>query len=139
MKGVSASFQFMLFFVIGLSLFISMSSVFRLQVDVFRDDVADATRKLDSTFVSSLAVLERGCIACDVTSLSFKFQNTTANYFYVISGGSSGITVTSQPGGKTFTSTVHNLASSVPMSGSKSSVETITLTLNKPQNKLEVK
>ncbi len=139
MKGVSATFQFLLFFVIGLALFISISSVFRLQLDVFREDVADATRKIDSSFVSALTILERGCISCDVTSLSFKFQKTTANYFYVVSGSAGGIKISTEPGGKSVSSSVHNLADTLSMSGSKSSTETITLTLTKTQNKLEVK
>ncbi len=139
MKGVSATFQFLLFFVIGLALFISISSVFRLQLDIFREEVADSTRKIDSSFVSALAILERGCISCDVTSLSFKFQNSTANYFYVVSSSADGIKISTEPGGKSVSSSVHNLASTLSMSGSKSSTETITLTLTKTQNKLEVK
>lgn len=136
-KGQWLVIQFVLFFLIGLTIFLSIGNLFKLRADVFREDIANSSRKLINSFVSSLIVSSFGsCKECDYSKVSVKIENTTAEYFFDIYLNSSGINVVSQPGGKSYLSSVHNLNLTLNFSGNSTSIKTITLT--KTQNKLEV-
>jgi hypothetical protein len=136
MKGQWLVIQFVLFFLIGLTIFIAIGNLFKLRADIFREDVANSTRKLINSFVSSLVVSSFTCKECEYSKISVKLENTTAEYFFDIYLNNSGINVVSQPGGKNYLSSAHNLNSTLNFSGHSTSVKTITLT--KTQNKLEV-
>lgn len=138
-KGQWLVIQFVLFFLIGLTIFIAIGNIFKIRADIFREDIADSTRKLINTFVSSLIVNSfTSCKECDYSRISIKIENTTAEYFFEIYSNNSGINVVSQPGGKNYLSSVHNLNLTLNFSGQSASAKNIILTLTKTQNKLEV-
>lgn len=138
-KGQWLVIQFVLFFLIGLTIFLAIGNIFRIRADIFKEDIANSTRKLINSLVSSLVINSfSSCKECDYSKVSIKIENTTAEYFFEIHSNNSGINVVSQPGGKNYLSSVHNLNSTLNFSGKSTSTKTIILTLTKSQNKLEV-
>jgi hypothetical protein len=125
---------------IGLTLFTSISFFFRYQSDLFRERATDSYRKLLNTHLSTLIItLLDTCKECDFVNATIKVENSTLDYFYEFYLTSSGLNVSTQPLGKNYLSSIHNLNSTISsMSGKGVSVEPITLTFTKNQNKLEV-
>jgi flagellar basal body-associated protein FliL len=139
-KGQYLIIQFVLFFLIGLSVFIAFGHIFKLKADTFREDVADSTRKLINSYISSLVInFFDNCKGCDLVNVSIRIENKTAEYVNELYLASSGLNVITQPTGKNYLSTIHNLNSTLSLSGSSASTKPIILTLTKNQNKLEVK
>lgn len=137
MKGQSLVLQFLLFFIIGLGLFLSIGGFFRLQSDIFREDIANSTRKLLNSYISSMIVTQEAtCKGCDFVEILVKLENTTANYFYELFLGSPGLFIRSQPGGKGYVASIHNLNSTFDLSGF--GVTSCPLALTKQQNKIEI-
>jgi len=139
-KGVSTVIQFILFFFIGLGLFITIGIVFKNYSDIFREDVASGSRMLLNSYMSSLAIVSFDtCKQCDYVQINIKIANKSADYYSQINFSKLGLNVTSQPGGKSFLTSIHNLNSTLNLTGISFSIKTVILTLTKPQNKLEVK
>jgi hypothetical protein len=137
MKGQSLVIQFVIFFLIGFSLFLSVGSFFRYQSDLFREDIISYSLSSANSYISSnMVVAVDSCKQCDYISLSVPMSNLTAGYVIEINLKNSGLNV-SMPY-KYFSSSAHNLNSSFSLSGKSSSVQPITLTFNRNQNKLEV-
>lgn len=141
MKGQSLVVQFILFFLIGLSIFLAISNFFKLQSDIFREDVADVTRKTINSYLTSIVISSYDtCKQCDSVNVTVKLQNTSADYFYEIFLTSSGMNVISQPVGKNYLSSMHNLIYSLAIESSSVVTQNpITLTYSKNQNNLGVK
>jgi hypothetical protein len=148
-KGQSLIIQFLLFFVIGLAMFVSIGNIFKLQSDIFREDVADQARKLINSYISSMAIAAHiACMECDnqnncgacSNNFLIELANTTANYFFEVNLSKSGLKILSYPGGMSYSSSMHNLNESIQtLSGSAPSVKPIILTSSKIQSILEVK
>ena len=137
-SGQSLVVQFILFFVIGLFLFIFIGNVFRAQSLLFREDVATAGRKLFGSYLSALIVTAYdSCKECDNVVIRGKIQNTTGSYFHQVQLSSAGLRISSIPDGQTYQSSAHNLNAET-WSGSAYSVKTIIFTLSKNQNNLVV-
>ena len=137
-KAQSVIIQFTLFFLIGLGLFIGVGSLFRMQTDIFRGDVAGASLKLSSSYLTSAAILSVGCIECDVVESKLFISNATAGYFTEVSLSSDGIRTATSPASKEFASSMHNLNYTFQLEGQALSVQTINLTYERNQIKLEV-
>lgn len=129
MKSQSMIIQFILFFVIGLSLFLSIGNFFRLQHDTFREDVADLHRELINSYFSSLIITSvDSCKQCDFVKNDISLERMTAGYFVDVSLDSSGLTVSTQPEARSFSSSAHNFNSSLNfISSSAPSVRPISL------------
>lgn len=139
MKAQSLVIQFLLFFIIGLVIFLAIGNFYRLQSDIFRQDVADLTRRMISSYASSFIVISQSsCKECDFASAEFKIENLTANYFVELYLDQEGLRVVTVPGNKLFLSAIHNINSTLNPSGFASSVEPIKLTIKKIENTLEV-
>lgn len=139
MKGQSLVIQFIIFFLLGFSLFLSIGSFFRYQSDLFRDDIISSSLGLANSYMSSLMITAvDSCKQCDYISLSAPISNLTAGYVIRMDLANSGLNISIPY--KFFNSTVHNLNAdpSLSLSGSSSSAQPITLTFNKNQNKLKV-
>ncbi len=135
-KGQYLIMQFLLFFLIGLSVFIAFSNLFKLRADSLGGDITNSTRKLINSYISSLIINSFDtCKGCDFVSVSVEIENRTGGYFHELYLNSSGLNVVSQPGGKNYLSSVHNLNSTLNFSGNSSSAKTIILIKNK--NKVE--
>lgn len=137
MKGQSLVIQFVIFFLIGFSLFLSVGSFFRYQSDLFRNDIISSSLNLSNSYISSnIITAVDSCKQCDYIRLNATIANLTAGYTIEINLKNSGLNVSIPY--KYFNSPVHNLNSSLILSGKSSSVQPIILTFNKNQNKLEV-
>jgi len=140
-KGQTVVVQFVLFFLIGFLIFISIGTFFRYQSDTFRQMIISSSMNLTSSYVSSVAVaLVDSCRGCDFANVSITVQNTSAGYpIDVIFLGSAFETFVPTTSESLFT-TIHNLLiDTLTASGSSSSVKTIILTLNRTNNNLMVK
>ncbi len=138
MKGQSLVLQFLLFFIIGLALFISISGFFRIQSDIFRQDVAEFNRKLTGSYLSSLAISMASCKECDIITSTVKLRNTTASYIFELSLSEKGLKVSSEPDGQKYLAGMHNLNYSLGLTGTSASSYPITLTLDKEKNNLAI-
>jgi hypothetical protein len=139
-KGQSFIVQFIIFFLIGLGLFIIIGNVFKVYSSIFREDVTSNSRKLLNSYFSFLSVMSVDtCKQCDYVEIKTKITNTTADYFHEIQLSQSGLNIISQPGGKNFLTSLHNFNETYTLTGSSSSVEIITFRFEKNKNKLEVK
>lgn len=132
MKSQSMIVQFILFFVIGLSLFISIGNFFRLQHDIFREDATDLHRKLINNYFSSLIITSVDtCKQCDFVNNEITLERMTGGYFINVSLDYSGLKVSTQPEAKSFSSSVHNFNSSLDFTGSATSARPISLVRDK--------
>lgn len=139
-KGQSQIVQFMMFFIIGLAIFIVVSNVFNDRLDFYGKDVTDANRKLLNTHFSALVVQAMvSCKECDEFSSSTKIGNVTANSVTEVGVNDEELAVISQPQGIEFSSSAHNmLAGLVAAGGSALSTEPIVISYSKTQNILRV-
>jgi len=137
-KGQTVVIQFVLFFVIGFLIFISIGTFFRYQSDLFRQMIISSSIKMTSSYVSSAAVaLVDSCKGCDFVNISIRTQNTSAGYpIDILFLGSTFKTFAPTTSELLFT-TIHNLLiDTLTASGSSSSAMTIILTFDRSQNKI---
>ena len=140
MKGQSIVIQFIVFFLIGLSLLISLSQFFNYQSDLFKERGSDSAAKLVNSYISSMAVqMYDSCKQCDFINSTTRISNTTVGHYFKISFKNNHLIIQKFPGGKSYTSSLHNLNETLTLVDSySSSVQPITLTLNKTKNYLQV-
>ena len=139
-KAQSQIVQFILFFMIGLGVFLSIGSYFRGRLDIFGDTVAESSRKLTASYFSAISINAiSSCKECDNINTTIKLQNRTANFFIEVTGTPNGFNAMTQPGNESFSSAIHNLVLSISgVNGTGASDEPIVLSFNKNQNKLRV-
>jgi len=128
-KAQSLIMQFILFFIIGFTLFITIGSFFKSQSEAFRIESTQYNIKLANSYLSSLfVVLIDTCKSCDYASLQIKVENTTAGYYFLYNLNDQGLNVSTSWGGLQSSGSVHNLNYSTTFTGSSSSTKTIYLT-----------
>lgn len=141
-KGQSLVIQFILFFLIGFTIFLSISNFFKIQSDALSSDALSYGLELTNSYLSSNALnLFTTCKLCTSSNVTVKLANTTAGYYIVASFGPGGLnTSTPYVSKKMYTSTMHNIINgSVAMiEGSASSAKPISLTYSRTKNQLEV-
>jgi len=142
-KGQVVIIEFILFFVVGMTLFVLIGNFFRYQSDIFKNRIIDSSTELVSSYLSSISItMVDACKECDKIKYNAKINPTTANYFLSIilngDGKCNGITVATAPIGMEFTSSIHNLNYSIACSGEAPSIEPINLTYDRTQNILSV-
>jgi len=140
-SGQSYIIQFVLFFLIGIGLFIGIGNFFRMQYALIREETADISIEMISGYLSSIVVASvDSCLQCGSVENSIRISDTTAGYFLEILLNDSGLVVSTVPPEKGHISTINNLKYSFDsLDGSAPSIQTINLTYNRNQNKLEVK
>lgn len=140
-KGQSLVIQYVLFFIIGLSVFLGIGSFFKFQSDIFRTEIIDAGLKITNSQITGLmSVAHESCKLCDYVQLTFKPRNSTASYQYIVITNSSGIYIISGLSPYFYSSSSHNLNYSLSFVPSKViSTRPLTLTFNKNQNTIGVK
>ena len=140
-KAQSLIIQFIIFFVMGFTLFLTVGTFFKVQSDTFRNDVANYSIGLTGGYISSAAVSAVDtCKQCDYVRYYLKIENTTVGNFLEIGINSTeGLTVRLVPGEKIFSSRIYNFNESFNMSGLAASVKPINLTFSRTKNELEVK
>jgi hypothetical protein len=136
-KAQSVVIQFLLFFLIGFALFISIGSFFKYQSDLFRQTIASSGLNLTSSYLTSAIIAMNSCKQCDFVNLTLSVYNTTAGYPIIIMVVNSKLNISSLAG--FVESSSHNLLSyTLRARGSSSSSKPIILTFNKNNNILEV-
>ncbi len=139
MKGQSLIIQFLLFFVIGLALFTTISGIFRLHSEVLRSDIAESSRELTASYISSIAIsMASNCKDCNFTTYSLKLENTTANYMHILNLSSRGLRIFSEPEGGSSNVSIHLLNQTLTMGRAAFSTEPIILRFNNTGNKGEL-
>ena len=139
-KAQSLVIQFVLFFVIGFTMFVVVGMSFKAQSDMFREDVVNYTLGLTGSYVSSAAISAVDtCKQCDFIEMSLKLENMTAGYFFQIElDNQTQMNVSAVPGGKSLRYNFYNFNESYNLTGRAASAKPITLTFNRTKNELRV-
>jgi len=139
MKSQSVIVQFILFFVIGLGVFLSLGNLFKFQSEIVRKDVINNSVELTNSFLSSkiISVVD-SCKQCDFVSLDIRLEKTVAGFFTEIDLSNKGLNTSID--GQSSISSIHNLNETIStMSGEASSVKAITLMFDRTNNNLMIK
>ncbi len=139
-KGQSQIIQFILFFMIGLALFLTIGGVFRGRIDFFAEDIAEANRRMINTYFSALTIQSLvSCKECDNFNSTTRLVNTTAGSFTQVGLNGTSLLTLSQPGGKQYAGTAHSMLSQLTgAAGLALSAKPIILSYSKNQNILRV-
>jgi hypothetical protein len=140
-RGQSTVIEFLIFFIIGLTLFIGIGNFFKIQSDILRKDVSVYSVQLVSNYMSSLIIAGvDSCKQCDVIEGDVKLPDSVFGYYLQTSLSSKGLNITTLPPDLNMTWSIGNLNYSIAsMSGSAPSIQTINLTYNRNENKLEIR
>jgi hypothetical protein len=136
-KSQSLIVQFVLFFLIGFSLFLAIGSLFRFRSDVIKNDVTSLELKLINSYVSSAVINSvDACKQCDEVTVELPIKNI-AGYSPVINL-KNGLNVSTV--NKYYFSSIHNLNETLNIQDSKVyGAVPITLMYEKIKNNLVVK
>ena len=139
MKSQSLILQFILFFLIGFSIFLVIGNIFKYQFFLTQSDITDSFLKSINSYLSSAVITAvDSCKTCDNVSITLNLEKTVAGNFYEINLGN-GVN-TSTTAGKYSFSSMHLLNNSLNIQQSKAlSVKPITLMFERTKNNLVVK
>src|SRR2546428_10108956 len=138
MKGQTVIMQFVLSFLFGLFLFLSIGNVYKIQFDIFSSTVSQKTRDLLSSFATANFIELNSCTTCDIANSTIHVQTPPSVFLWVVLNPDS-LNVTSLNGQSNATSKIHNLLSSfVSVTGKALVTKPIILSLMKAQNTLSV-
>ena len=140
MKGQSLLIEFLMFFLINLSLLILLGNFFSLYSSRFKDE-AEALRVENLKYhLSSFFILIKDTLKnADFVKTKILIPNFTQNCFIEING-SYGLRITTYPSYHLVQSSLHNLnRTSLDMNGFSSCGFNIILISEKPKNKIELK
>jgi hypothetical protein len=132
--------QFVMFFVIGFSLYLTVGNFFKYQSELFRESITQENLKLANSYITSnMITLADSCKDCDYANFTFKIENTTAGYFFDLDLSNSQVNVSVPPfENKSFITSAHNLNMSYSSQGKTISSKTLTLTLNRTKNEIGI-
>jgi hypothetical protein len=138
MKSQVLITQFIIFFVIGLTIFLAVGNIFRLHSNSGRSDIINSSIKLENSFISSAVItVVSSCKDCDIVSINLKTEESTAGYFTVISL-ENGLNISTIE--RSFSTSIHNMNESINIvASSASSTKPITLTFDRTKNNLMIK
>lgn len=138
MKGQSQIIQFMLFFFVGLSVFLAISGVYKSELDIFGNTVSSKDAQLMNSFVSENFIYERSCLSCDTINVTINPQNPEGIFLQTVLNSTS-LQVVSYPNLQSTYSAMHNTLYSVATAiGQASTGQPIILSFIKTQNMLRV-
>lgn len=137
MKSQSSIVQFILFFLIGFSIFLAIGNVFKFQFFSIQSSVTDLFLKSVNSHTSSAIITAvDSCKMCDNVSISLNLEKTIAGNFYEIKLENGLNTSTYW---KYSFSSMHLLNNSINIQESKAaSVKPITLTFGRANYNLVV-
>lgn len=140
-KGQSLVIQFTLFFIIGFTIFLSISNFFKIQSDALGSDALSYGIELTNSYISAnILNIITTCKLCTISNTTIKLANTTAGYYIVADLSSTGLnTSTPYVSNKIYLSTIHNLNESIIIAqGRGTSSKPISLTYSRTKNQLEI-
>lgn len=123
-KGQSQVIQFILFFMIGFSVFLLIGNVFRDQLDFLAGDITAQQRETTGSYFSSLIVNQIvTCKGCDNINTTTRVQNITAGgltkvEFRTTETGEKQLVTLSPPLRGEYITNVHNILFPLSVSGS---------------------
>jgi len=139
-KGQTTVIQFIIFFLIGFAVFISVGTFFRYQSDLFRQMILSSGINLTSSYLSSAVIaIVDSCKECDFVNLTIRTQNTSAGYPLDIAIVDSGLNISAPTTTESLATRIHNfLLYTLSASGSSSTFKPIILTFNRTNYNLTV-
>lgn len=137
MKSQSLIVQFILFFLIGFSIFLAVGNIFKFQFFSTQSDIIDLSLKSINSYISSAVIVAvDSCKTCDTASISLNPEKTIAGSFYEIKFDNGLNTSTDR---KYSFSSIHLLNNSITIQQSKAvSVKPISLMFERTKNNLVV-
>ena len=139
-KGQTFVIQFIMFFMIGMGLFILLGNFFKFEAENIKNQLVDYSTEMIGSYVSSMVVSAvGGCPNCGTVEYDFSLAKTYAGHFIEIELNERGVGIISVPEASVYNSSLNKLNESLDITdGFMSSIKTINLTYNKNQNKLEM-
>lgn len=138
MKSQSLVVQFLIFFVIGFSFFLSIGIFFRSQANLIKNDILDSGLELETKYISTAAgIATSTCKTCDNVSIRVELR-PVIDYRPKIGLGD-GIVLSIEPENKVSRSSINNLKHSLNFIPNEvSSVRPITLMYDRTKNNLVI-
>jgi hypothetical protein len=137
-KAQSVIIQFVLFFLMGFGIFVGVGMLFKTRSDIFQGDVATASLKLTSSYLTSTAIASMGCLECDIVESKVTILNTSAGYFTEVILSNEGMETSTAPKFREYISSMHNLNETLQLDGSAPSIITISIVYDRPQDELNI-
>ena len=140
LKGQSQIIQFLMFFMIGLAIFLIIAGAFRDKLDFFAEDITGKNREVINNYFSALSVQALvTCKQCDNVNISTRLTNTTAGAITQVGFNNTNLVTISKPGNKEYSSTTHGLLEDLTAAtGVVLSSKPIVLSYTKNQNILRI-
>lgn len=141
MKGQYLLIQFVVFFVIGLSIFTLIGNLFRFQTTIYREEIVSGLRENIALYFNSLISMQNSCRGCDNITYEVVLRNRTVGYFVQVAlseDTEEGVFVVTLPGEEYYLSGLQNLGKTFELSGIVHSNKPIKITVDKVQNSIEV-
>jgi hypothetical protein len=137
-KSQVSVFQFVLFFLLGLGIFIAIGNLFRLQLDILTTDILTQSLGLTNSFLGSAIIYSFvECNDCKI-NITLLLPEKITHYYYKISFLNSGMNVSALDRPEYFFSLYHNLNYTIKFGGEAFSARPVILMFNGTNYKLEV-
>lgn len=135
-KGQSFVVQFIMFFMIGMGLFILLGNFYRYESENIKRQLIDYSTEMIGSYMSSMVVSAvEGCPNCGVVEYDIRLAKTYAGHFIEMDMSHIGLSVRSAPKASEYTSSLNNLFQGLNIiEGSASSVHNVNLTYDKDYN-----
>jgi len=137
-KAQSLVIQFVIFFISGFAIFLTIGSFFKYQSDVFRDSLLSSNTKLFNSYFSSVVTsMADSCKECKNSTFTFRIPRQPLGYSLKFELNK-GLNVSIIGKNKYFFSSLHKLNETLELSGWSDSTKPISLTFSRTKNKLVV-
>ena len=139
--GQSQMIQFIIFFLVGMTIFIGVGNFFRIQSESLQSELSGKAFELVGNYFASAAVASvDACKQCGVVENDLRISSSIFGYYLRISSSSNGLSVSTAPPTNSYITSVNNLNATVTfVPGSAASIQPINLTYDRNQNTLDVK
>ena len=150
MRAQTQIIQFILFFIVSISIFSAVSAYLFSFSQHSQDRLLSSFRELLSSYSSSfIIVIYTGCKYCNYSKIIYRIPHQVFDNFHEIGYSENTMYVISMPIQKRITSSIHNLNLSVSLEGFFSSAATpsyyglnktsdISISFNKTENKFKI-
>lgn len=144
MKAQSQIIQLVIFFMIGLAIFIMISNYFRANLDHASSDISTAGVETVGSYVSAASVLlYTNCKGCDQANITIRASNTTADFITRVAFDDSGsLRVSAEPGGVVYLTNMYSLVGPsgiiANVGGAALTVRPIQLSLLENKNRIRI-
>ena len=140
-SGQSQIMQFIIFFLVGMTLFVGIGNFFRIQSESLQSELSGRAFELMGNYLASAAVVSvDACKQCGSVENDLRISDTVFGYYLQLSSSGSGLSVATAPPTQSYNTSVNNLNATVTfVPGLSASIQPINLTYDRNQNTLEIK